>query len=784
MDRIAKAYVRSATAFARYATESSAAYSTDLWCHHPDSEHLCGRKFASDAPDAPLLHRELLQAARDQVHAGATSRHGPNLEVAPEAAVVRLASLAVASHMDRQADGLGDPKRNGVRRGRCFGNDERQEEKTGEASEAQPKVERKSTQKLCHDIAMTYRAWLEKEAVEKRTIQQPADTLRSKARRHREPYQNTALLSPRFACSGKEYAVSSDPSNDTYKTSQALSYTDSQSTVDDFLDQCYLQHRLGMIDQEWLFGLPDFARFPLLDEARKEVRDVRGRYSELLTDYFYDRMILLASANATEGSADLRRLFLYTAAELCISLWWYVPAICVLAFWVYSSFVEMIGRAQAIRSGEEDADVDGFPPSFTRIVAWGTSIAVVVWVWEIHPWPTVTAPRYDPSCDDHRRWGSVHGLANMSEAAVAWQTGLVLVVILVGEFVIRLFVMILFKWVKPDERGTLGKIYFSPQPFGLAIRVFTQTLVLGTVAALIFIVSNLLRRHVDNFYYTVQRHDLSYVGTTTTDGGGTGTDMLLGTRISSTTLLIFGLAFIGAVLSTSASQVGMLPTNPKTGVLEPSWRTVLWVGLTVLVAFLWLLLFGPVEHHYLTGADGVWPVLDVRDERNQFARVPLTEQDRTIYGADNIVEVDLNYEGHRDKFVDSFGRWVDPYFGVWVAVLSAYVIAMLLACCASTKTEKTAFAQNLQAVRDAAVLGAGASVLDNNAVSVSNAPFAPSRRPYGKQIGVQASAVATSEDAGLNHGVQMPLLALDPALSAHPPLRRSRRVPAHPGGRL
>jgi hypothetical protein len=677
LDRVGKAYVRSATAFARYAVDGNGCAHATQWANP-----VCDAGTEEDDPDRAkwagntLLHDQLLAAAASQPHAGSGGT-GRGKIVTLEEMLVRLAGLAVVAHVDR-TDGLKGPDAD--EKSTCFGNPSSKDAKT-----------------MCDELHASYTTWLGNNGYTK-----VADAMGSTSRAgaiYNEFYHNPgAMHTGTPACpEGGAGVNGSWAETDKYLTAAEVACAgcgggDGDGKVWAFRQQCLLQHRPGMIDQESLFGLPDFERFPMLKQRTRKVGIEtvdRDRYNAYMDSYFYHPMEV-GRLNATdEPSTDVRRLHLYTVADLAVSMWWALPTLCALTFWALSAAWEVVARVldiQRLWSNSDSVLRSDFPPSPLRVSAWITSVACVAWIYNVHPWPVVTAPRFDPTCEDHRLWGSVYGISNVEEASAAWLAATALFFIVLVD-VLR-GILMLMNYAAPGFKTTL---------LNYLVRGLLQLLMLGLAIGLLAHVSNLFTRHAANLVFVLQTQDDSHFFSAMHE-------LKLGTRIASSGLMLYSNAFAVTVAAGSVALLWTLPrdgqTKTKDGekIINPVKCTNL---CTMASLFVWavLVLFfffcmPPIEDMAAHDRDNYVPA-GVENQFAGFDGSTLAQVGEFFNITDDIGD------GHADStvFADDFGGYYGAFVVLVGLTLGAWAVAMLFSSSLSVTVKLTADGESLDILR-------------------------------------------------------------------------------------
>ena len=704
LDRVGKAYVRSATAFARYAVEGDGcAHATEAWA-------VCDAGTEEDDPDSAkwkgntFLRDQLLAAAASQPHAGSggTDR-GKFLTL--EEMLVRLAGLAVVAHVDR-TDGLKGPDAD--EKSTCFGNPSSKDAKT-----------------MCDDLHTSYMTWLGNNGYTR-----VADAMGSTSRAdaiYNEFYHNPgAMHTGTPACpEGGAGVNGSWAETDKYLTAVEVECAgcgdgDGDGKVWAFRQQCLLQHRPGMIDQESLFGLPDFERFPMLKQRTRKVglKTVdRDRYNAYMDSYFYHPMEV-GRLNATEEpSTDVRRLHLYTVADLAVSMWWALPTLCALTFWALSAAWEVLARVldiQRLAKNQDSVLRSDFPPSPLRVAAWITSVACVAWIYNVHPWPVVTAPRFDPTCEDHRLWGSVYGISNVEEASAAWLAATALFFIVLVD-VLRGILMLMNYEVEELQTSVLNYL----------VRAALHLLMLGLAIGLLAHVSNLFTRHAANLVFVLQTQEDSYFFSAMHE-------LKLGTRIASSGLMLYSNAF---AVTVAAGSVALLWTLPRDGeektedggkIRNPvkcrhPFTAASLFAWPVLVVF-FLLCMPPIEDMAAHDRDNYAPGL-LRVE-NQFAGFDGSTLAQV--GAFFNITDDIG-DGHADStvFADDFGGYYGAFVVLVVLTLGAWSLAVLFSSALSPTFKQTAQGKSLSILRALVPDGTASRAPGQPMPDLSTAPLLP-----------------------------------------------------------
>ena len=223
LDRVGKAYVRSATAFARYAVDSDGcAHATNAWAvcdagteeGDPDRAKWAGNTFLRD---------QLLAAAASQPHAGSGGT-GRGKIVTLEEMLVRLAGLAVVAHVDR-TDGLKGPDAD--KKSTCFGNPSSADAKT-----------------MCDNLHTSYMTWLGNNGYTK-----VPDAMGSTSREdapYNEFYHNPGAMHTGTPACPEDGVNGLSVETDKYLTAarSQVCRLRRRRQVWAFRQQCLLQHRL------------------------------------------------------------------------------------------------------------------------------------------------------------------------------------------------------------------------------------------------------------------------------------------------------------------------------------------------------------------------------------------------------------------------------------------------------------------------------------------------------------------------------------------------------------
>lgn len=751
LDRVGKAYVRSATAFARYAVNKNGG------CSH--FKNVCNAgKTGEDVKDYDgneFLHNQLLAAAESQPHAGHESlrTRADGSIVSMEEIVLRLVGLSVVAHVDR-TEGLGNPETNKddeeKRKNTCFGNPVTDEEKET----------RGSAYTMCDQLYVAYVTWLRGRPSVDYIGDLQQNNSRSVARRYNEFYDiplrmhGSKEYESKYECDvGKASANQSFASTDKYLTVSEVQLPGGV-TPSSFRQQCLLQHLPSMIDQESLFGLPDFERFPMLKERTGSWLGLGGadhaRYDGYMDAYFYDPMGV-GKLNATDDpSTDVRRLHLYTIADLAVSMWWALPTLCALTFWALSAAWELPARIEDLLDKKTPLMRTSFPPTLSRVAAWVTSVASVAWIYNVHPWPVVTGPRFDPTCEDYRLWGSVYGISNMEEAAAAWHAATALLFIVLVEVIRGLF---LLSMNASFNNGCNAA--FRGSEVGDRINLFKKygvrgTLQLGMVAlgvGFLVHVSNLFTRHAANLVFVLQTQDASKLSAIE--------NLQLGARIASSGMMLYSVAFAVTVAAGSVALLWTLPRKESddgegdamtraNGVDFEDWRTLASCASWALLTVLFLGLVPPLEHAAAYDTD-----LDDTPWHNQFAGYSDTDlsQFKQHFGKENIKGRDDIKDGHADStfFANDFQGYYSAFVVLFIVTLVAWLVALGLSVCIPPGYRLSKAGQLAERV--------------NNVVG--EPPESEESAPYGAHSSVS----------------MIPLLPLAP----QPPMRRSQRIHANRG---
>ncbi|MGZ0213962.1 MAG: hypothetical protein ACKVI4_15920 [Actinomycetales bacterium] len=193
---------------------------------------------------------------------------------------------------------------------------------------------------------------------------------------------------------------------------------------------CVRTHELGLYDMDQLFGMPDHEGNPNL-----RTYNLGGIYeTNFLKPYFYSQRKNLVL------QSPQRELMVFVAARVATSMFYLIPALCVIGFWgVFGGLplaAQSIAIVRSIRGGT-------FPPINrppASIAQTATSVASVYVSFYILLYDPVATPSYPrSSCENYGSTGHVWSNSDTFVRGPAIVAGSLILVMGVGGFLYGMF---------------------------------------------------------------------------------------------------------------------------------------------------------------------------------------------------------------------------------------------------------------------------------------------------------------------------------------------------------
>ena len=306
-----------------------------------------------------------------------------------------------------------------------------------------------------------------------------------------------------------------------------------------------------MIDQESLFGLPDFERFPMLKQRTRKVGIEtvdRDRYNAYMDSYFYHPMEV-GRLNATdEPSTDVRRLHLYTLADLAVSM--RVGAADAVRAHLLGALggvgggcardrhLQICRRTESLLRNDFPPCRFASPPGSRRSPA---SRGSTMCTRGRSSRRRALTPRARTTL-----WGSVYGISNVEEASAARLAATALFFIVLVDVLRGIFML-----------TAIAVAGWKTSLLNLLGAGALQLLMLGLAIGLLAHVSSLFTRHAANLVFVLQTQDDPYFFSAMHD-------LKLGTRVASSGLMLYSNAFAVTVAAGASRCSGRCLRDGKT----------------------------------------------------------------------------------------------------------------------------------------------------------------------------------------------------------------------------
>ena len=193
---------------------------------------------------------------------------------------------------------------------------------------------------------------------------------------------------------------------------------------------CVRTHELGLYDMDQLFGMPDHEGNPDL-----KTYNFGGIYeSNFLKPYFYSQRKNLVL------QSPQRELMVFVSARVATSMFYLIPALCVVGFWGIFGGLPLAAQAIAIvRSirGGTFPPINRPPASITQTLASVTSVYVAFYILLYDPVATPSYPR--SSCENYDTTGHVWSNSDTFVRTPAVVAGSFILVMGVGAFLFGMF---------------------------------------------------------------------------------------------------------------------------------------------------------------------------------------------------------------------------------------------------------------------------------------------------------------------------------------------------------
>lgn len=347
--RVQRAYLLSATAFARYKQENSSTTGKcrdELTPFHEDEE--AGQYCAN----GDRVLSELVLASDNMPIYGADG-------AMPEVQLVlyRLAALSVLAHETRRGSDGGKG---------CFGNGEDGKQQWADAS------------KLCAAVFDTT----------------GANAIRATMG------QTGGNGEDAFAKFYKSVPTCKEGVNTDEIVTYDIDYADS-STLGD-RRQCERQHAFALYDTHSLYGLPDFYQSVNFDVGSAPY----SFYSSLMESWYVEHR----ESTAAERDA-VHDIMMYTRAWVAISLFWVVASVqiaCYWTVWAAAPLLALFARKLCIRN-DRSGPSERRPFNLVRGVASIATLFLFLWICIVHPFPSPTTLMPTDDCENYASTGAVHG---------------------------------------------------------------------------------------------------------------------------------------------------------------------------------------------------------------------------------------------------------------------------------------------------------------------------------------------------------------------------------------